>query len=338
MVSDQASGDVTVLLNDPAHSFSQQLRFNAGTEPSTLDAYFRRSSPGAQSTLPVSVVAGDFLGNGQTDLVVVDRGTHSFTVLPGDGHGGFLDPELALTTSTSDGLDINNEPGPMVAGDFNRDGTLDLAVLMEDTGQVWIYTGVGNGTFRHTFSIAVGDQATGLSVVPGNGPGLLNLVVGNSFGDVLILEGKGDGTFQIQGNRVSMSVVPDLLGPGQAGVLVGDQQNDRVTVQAPIGERQPVRDRGDAGQRVVAVRAVGARRRSSGRSSTKGSPLPDAIVVSTGSNAVVVYRTTSITGWRAHVRPAAETYFVGTAPVSVTVADFNGNGIPCHVGRQPGEQ
>ena len=57
--------------------------------------------------------------------------------------------------------------------------------------------------------------------------------MGNGFGDVLILEGKGDGTFQIQGSRVSLSVVPNLLGPGQAGVLVGDQQNNRVTVQAP---------------------------------------------------------------------------------------------------------
>ena len=69
--------------------------------------------------------------------------------------------------------------------------------------------------------------------LPAAVPGLLNLLVGNGFGDVLILEGKGDGTFQIQGSRVSLSVVPNLLGPGQAGVLVGDQQNNRVTVQAP---------------------------------------------------------------------------------------------------------
>ena len=131
---------------------------------------------------------------------------------------------------------------------------------MEDTGQVWIYTGNGNGTFQHTFSIPVGEDATGLSVVPGNGPGLFDLLVGNGFGDVLILEGKGDGTFQIQGSRVSLSVVPDLLGPGQAGVLVGDQQNNRVTVQAPSAngnQYTPVRD---AGKLVLHVRAAGARR------------------------------------------------------------------------------
>ena len=292
---------MTVLLNDPAHSFSQQLRFNAGTEPSTLDA--TSGSPSRSSvTLPVSVVAGDFLGNGQTDLVVVDRGTHSFTVLAGDGHGGFLAPELSLTTSTSDGLNINNHPGAVVAGDFNRDGTLDLAVLMEDTGQVWIYTGEGNGTFRHTFSIAVGDDATGLSVVPGDGPGLLNLLVGNSFGDVLILDGNGDGTFQISGNRVSLSVVPDLLGPGEAGVLVGDQQNNRVTVQAPSGN----------GSQYTTVATLGSASSSSQLSPgyvewaflDRGSTLPDAIVVSTGSNAVVVYRTLVDHQWSTRLRLA----------------------------------
>jgi len=59
----------------------------------------------------------------------------------------------------------------------------------------------------------------------------MTVVVGNGFGDVLHLAGKGDGTFQITGNRVSLSVVPNLLGAGQAGVLVGNQQDNSVTVQ-----------------------------------------------------------------------------------------------------------
>ena len=62
-------------------------------------------------------------------------------------------------------MSINDRPVAIVAGDFNSDGSTDLAVLMEDTGQLWIYTGNGNGTFQHTFSIAVGDEATGLTVV-----------------------------------------------------------------------------------------------------------------------------------------------------------------------------
>ena len=56
--------------------------------------------------------------------------------------------------------------------------------------------------------------------------------------------------------------------------------------------------------------------------------MPDAIVVSTGSNSVEVYRTTSINNGVPTFAPSPETYFVGTAPASVTVADINGDGIP----------
>ena len=197
---------------------------------------------------------------------------------------------------------------------------------MEDTGQLWIYSGNGDGTFRHTFSIPVGDEATGLSVVPGSGNGLLNLLVGNGFGDVLTLEGKGDGTFQIQGSRVSLSVVPNLLGPGQAGVLVGDQQNNRVTVQAPSAN----------GDQYTPVQTLGSATSSEQMAPgdvqwavlDRGATLPDAVVVSTGSNAVVVYRTTSVSNGVPSFAPAPRTYFVGTAPASLTVADINGDGIP----------
>ena len=43
IVSDQASGDVTVLLNDPAHSFSQSLRFRASTGLYGLEHDLRQS-------------------------------------------------------------------------------------------------------------------------------------------------------------------------------------------------------------------------------------------------------------------------------------------------------
>jgi hypothetical protein len=325
VVSDQASGDVTVLLNDAAHSFSKSLRFRAGTGLYGLDAISGGPviSSLAQS---VSLVAGNFTEDGRNDLVVVNGGTHSFTVLAGNGDGGFANPQRSLTTSTSDGFRINNRPGAIVTGDFNRDGRLDLAVLMEDTGQLWIYSGNGDGTFRHTFSIPVGDQATGLSVVPGAGPGLLDLLVGNGFGDVLHLEGKGDGTFQISGKRVSLSVVPDLLGPGQAGVLVGNQQNNRITVQAPSAD----------GNQYTPVQTLAAATPSAQLAPgdvlwsvlDRGATLPDAVVVSTGSNAVLVYRTTAVNNGVPSFAPAPQTYFVGTAPASVTVADINGDGVP----------
>jgi len=326
IVSDQASGDVTALLNNPAHSFSQSLRFRAGAGFYGLST--SSGNPVVSSfAQTVSLVAGDFTGDGRDDVVVVNQDAHSFTVLTADSARGFANPSLALTTSTSQGSTINNRPGAIVAGDFNRDGKLDLAVLMEDTGQVWIYTGNGDGTFQHTFSIPVGEDATGLSLVPGNGHGLFDLLVGNGFGDVLILQGRGDGTFQIQGSRVSLSVVPNLLGPGQAGVLVGDQQNNRVTVQAPSAngnQYRPVETLGSSPSTSEGLAPGDVQWAVLER----GETFPYAIVVGTGSNSVVVYRTISISDGVPTFAPSPETYFVGTAPASVTVADLTGNGIP----------
>ncbi len=316
-----------MLLNDAKHDFSQSQTFLASTALYGVAA----SSAGPVTTSfaqSVSLAEGSFTGAGSADVVVLNQATHSFTVLVGDGSGGFGAPQLALTTSTSDGFAVNERPTAIVAGNFTEGGSADLAVLMEDTGQIWIYSGNGYGTFRHTFTIPVGDLATGLTVVSA-GNGLYDLLVGNGYGDVLILDGKGDGTFQIAGSRVSLSVVPNLLGPGQAGVLVGDQQNNRVTVQAPSA----------GGSQYTAVQTLGG---SSSSSSTaqlapgdvqwafldEGATLPDAIVVSTGSNSVEVYRTLAIDDGAPVFAPSPETFFVGTAPVSVTVADVASNGIP----------
>jgi hypothetical protein len=68
----------------------------------------------------------------------------------------------------------------------------------------------------------------------------------------------------------------------------------------------------------------------------RGATLPDVVVVSTGSNAVVVYRTTAVTNGVPTFAPAPRTYFVGTAPASLTVSDINGDDIPDMLVANPG--
>ena len=320
LVSGQASGDVTILLNDPNYSFVQIHRIRGSLAVAGLSDTGAVRSP-AQS---VSLATGDFTGDGLVDVVLVNRGDHALTVLAGNGSGVFSDPSPARTTSTSDGANINARPGTVVVGDFNGDARSDLAILMEDTGQLWIYLGTGAGTFRHTTSIPVGDQATGLRVVQADN-GRLDLLVGNGFGDVLRLEGRGDGTFQISGKRVSLSVIPDLLGSGLAGVLVGNQQDNRVTVQvqSAAGEGySTVETLADGtGTQLAPGDVLWAKLRTQ-------TTLPDPVVVSTGNNAVVVYRTTEVRNGVPVFAPNPRTYFVGTAPASATSADVNADGIP----------
>ena len=112
--TDQASGDVTVLLNDPERTTSTSLlRFRAEPELSRLGT--TSSGPTvARSPQSVSLVAGDFTGRRSPERSRGGRssGTHSFTLLAADGNGGFAQSAaLASTTSTSDGGAINDAPG-----------------------------------------------------------------------------------------------------------------------------------------------------------------------------------------------------------------------------------
>jgi hypothetical protein len=136
----------------------------------------------------VSLAAADFTGNGRNDLLIVNRGSDSFSILANDGQGGFANPRPVLTTSTSDNTEINTQAGPTVAGHFHEPKKpIEVAILMKDRAEVWIFTGNGEGAFRHTLSIPAGDQPTGLNLFHNPQTGLDDLLVGDSFGDVLHL-------------------------------------------------------------------------------------------------------------------------------------------------------
>ena len=319
-VADQFSGDVTLLLNDATHSFTQAVRVRAGFGPFDLD----ESAPVLQVASrqqSVSLAAAAFTGGSADDLVVVDRGTHSFSLLRNDG-GGFLDPSPAFTNSTSDGFAINDQPGPVVAGDFNGDHKPDVAILMEDSAQVWIYTGDGHGHFSHTFSVAAGALPTGLSTVRNAQTGFLDLLVGDPFGDVLRLQGNGDGTFQppppLTGNRVSLDV-QTVNGTTQA--LVANQQQNHVLVESATANGQQF----VTTQTVVAAptRIPFAPPDARFFALNQNDPTLDAIVLSAAGNSVQVYRPASGGGYVLQTSIP-----VGTDPVSVTISDVNGDGVP----------
>ncbi len=152
-VANSGDNDVTVLLGDGAGGFSNAPGSAVGTgnSPSGLavgefngdgksdiavtnkgdgtvtvllgngdGSFFRPSSnPFNVGTNPVSIVAGDFNGDGITDLATGNSGAGTISVLLGIGDGSFGTP-----------------PGPpfgavqafgLAAADFNNDGVVDLA-------------------------------------------------------------------------------------------------------------------------------------------------------------------------------------------------------------------
>jgi hypothetical protein len=353
LVTDQVSGNAGIFVNQAwppgTLGFADEVRIRGGLPPggsgvteSTLSNIAQNYAPEFQS-LPTlystfssldtaTAVVGDFTGDGVPDLVVLNRGTNNFTLLQGkEGPGGaatgtFIDPQAGQTWATG------ADPGAIVAGDFGN-GHLDLAILNQGDDTISVFLGDGHGHFTPAFAtdsqgnplaLGAGASATGLSLVRDDQTGFLDLLVGNPFGDVLRLVGNGDGTFAPAGKRVSLDVAPDLLGPAQPGVLLADQQSSAVTVQAATA----------GGSAFVPVQTLSnpAAPLAPGAVSwyvlDRNSTLPDAVVIGSGSNDVVVYRTTGVPDGVPTFAPDPRTYPVGTDPTSVTFADLNGDGIP----------
>jgi hypothetical protein len=237
----------------------------------------------------------------------------------GDRNGGVLNPQAALTFPA--GLD----PTAVVAGKFGPGPNLDLAVLDARRQQVEIFSGDGHGSFTETAVADAGNAPVGLTVAdvtsPGGGPpdGIPDLLIGNEFGDVLVLPGKGDGTFepfQRLDPHIALAVA-DLTGNGHDDFIFANQARDHVSVQYGGGAPSLLPD---PHQSILGPGAVTL-------ADLSGDGIPDLIVANTGSNNVLVYPGLGNGQFGPEVN-GGKGFAVGTNPVGVTVADVNGDGIP----------
>jgi len=193
---------------------------------------------------PWGVIVKDVNGDGKPDLIVANEcasgsncqnSTGSVSVLLGNGDGTFQ----PATSFASGGVYSYS----VVAGDFNGDGNVDLAVTNECTnntcgsgGSVSILLGNGDGTFQAAQTFTVGGLYA-LSVAAGdfNGDGKLDVAVvdycpSNSCpnGAFSVLLGNGDGTFQpavvyTSAGLYSRSIaIGDFNGDGKLDVATGD--------------------------------------------------------------------------------------------------------------------
>jgi hypothetical protein len=255
-------------------------------------------------------------------------GTYEVAVSARSGAGRYqLTVESIPASAPFEKLSVGDLPSSVAVADVNGDGRPDLIVANDGDKTVSVLLGNGDGTFQNQNTFSVGYSPISVAVADVNGDGRPDLVVANysdPFGDVLHLQGKGDGTFQIAGRRTTLAV--QQLSNGQTDVLVADQQGDRVDIQsAQPGDSQltPIVILADGTHSTLAPGAVQWAKLD------KDSPYYDAIVVASGGNEVLVYRGTgfdSAAGAPTFAAPVS--YPVGTNPVSVTIQDLNGDSIP----------
>jgi subtilisin-like proprotein convertase family protein len=317
-VAEQGAGQVRVFYNDPQHSFAESARFRAGFGPYGFDTDPDIADVSALEQT-VALVAGPFDAGGRPALVTVNRGSDRVNTLrvTRDGLAG---PQPALSFLTGTAQVVNDEPGQAVAADFDRDGRPDLAVLMQDTAEVWVYHGHGDGTFTLLSRVPAGLQPTGLSAADVNGDGNADLLIGNGDGDVLFVLGNGDGTFHpFVRTDQRVPFVATARRDGFVDVVLADQADDQAVslVHDPSSNAFTPGAFQRQGRDLIGPGAVA-------EADLDGKYGTDLIFANSGSNNVLVYL-------RQPDGSFADTplsFFAGTNPVGLTVNDLNGNGLP----------
>jgi hypothetical protein len=229
-VADSSSNNVSLLLGNGDGTFQSAVVYSVGQSPSSVavgdfngdgrldlavansgsnnvsillgngDGTFQSAVESGAGESPGSVAVGDFNGDGKLDLALAgsNNGNGYVSILLGNGDGTFQ-PAVVY------GVGLN--PGSVAVGDFNGDGTLDLALIVanDGVGYVNILLGNGDGTFQTAveYGAGAGQVPTSVAVGDFNGDGRLDLAVAavavvglGGSANVSILLGNGDGTFQ----------------------------------------------------------------------------------------------------------------------------------------------
>ena len=111
---------------------------------------------------PITLVTGDFNGDGRTDLAVANYDDNDVSVLLGKGDGTFVAPGQFATTPRAT---------PLVA-DVNGDGTADVLVV-DGAGNILYRQGIPRkpGTFEPPVTVNPGTPSRDIAWVPDTNQG-----------------------------------------------------------------------------------------------------------------------------------------------------------------------
>ena len=273
--------------------------------------------------LPTTFVSGQSLNAAVPASDLAQPGTGVVTVVnpaPGGGSSNLAFFEVTRATPTAIMFEIRTytptNTNSLVAGDFNGDGKLDLAVSTGAT--LSILLGKGDGTFNVTTFPTTAQFVGTLVAGDFNGDGKLDLAFPDPFHSVVhLLLGNGDGTFSevsttAVGTNPVWAAAGDFNGDGKLDLAVVNQAGKNVSILLGNGD--------GTFSRKPSVK-VGTKPNAVTVADFNGDGKLDLAVVNSGSNSVSILLGAGDGTFILKSSPST-----GASPFSITASDFNGDG------------
>lgn len=263
---------------------------------------------------PFCVAIGDFDRDGRQDLAVVSFNSNTVSIRLGNGSGGFTSPTVPEVS-------VGSKPRLVAIGDFNGDGTQDLAVSNSSSNNVSILLGGPNVTFNGAPAVSVGSDPYSVAIGDFNGDARKDLAVANQNSDTVSIR-LGDGLGGFSGTT-AVSV-----GDGPRSVAIGDFDGngygtqDLATANYNSNTVSICLGNGSGGFTLPLVPAVGVGPNSFSVAigNFDGNETQDLAVANVGLNTVSIRAGDGLGGF------SGSTEIIGGGSISLAIGDFNRNG------------
>ena len=272
--------------------------------------------PGETFIRSYGAYAGDFNGDGFSDLMIPNEESDDIRIFLNSGTGGY-------SNFSTYSIPAGDTPSTNEGADFNRDGFVDFAVGNTGNNLVSVWLGGGLGQVDHKENVTAGENIRGLCVLDLDSDGDIDIVTANRTGNenggnisLLFNDGKGHfdnvETFDDSARGETACAVADANGDGFQDVYIGAYGSDEIVLFLSDGEGNLTRSSTMPVQGNPWMLAAG---------DVNGDGWPDVVSANSLSRSVSV-----VLGDGEGRLTSVKHFTVGTFPLAIDLGDLDGDG------------